>query len=284
MLSAGTGVGSSVVCRVRMCGRTCRFADRVSWRMMSMVTSWDQRGLRVMRASRAAQAARISPEWASKSSAQTPARHISQARSPTSVGRIRITRGMRPERVCMRVSQQTRWRRCRVCRHHARRVSERRVPGTPARVVIPAAVMSRAAVTGEGGGKPPGEAAERGEGVASVRQRHRCAGGAVHAGGQVVEDVGVVAGVALPGGGRGHGGSPPLGAGGRGGGCGPVGDAGQGPGAAAGAADERGLGEAVAGVDVGLADVGGSRSRGRRAGGRPPGRCCACLGLRARRG
>ena len=82
--AAGTGVrcGQLVVAwatrvrRVRMCGRTCRFADRVSWRMMSMVTSWDQRGLRVMRASRAAQAARISPEWASKSSAQTPARQM----------------------------------------------------------------------------------------------------------------------------------------------------------------------------------------------------------------
>ena len=53
-------------------------------------------------------------------------------------------------------------------------------------------------------------------------------------------------------------GSPPVGAEGRGGGCGPVGDAGQGPRAAAGAADERGFGEAVAGVNVGLDDVAGA--------------------------
>src|SRR5262249_19716499 len=74
-------------------------AASLSWRMMSMATSCDQRMLRVTRASRAKHAARSSPIWAWKSSAQIPARHSRCSRTPTLVGRVHKMSGRRPERV-----------------------------------------------------------------------------------------------------------------------------------------------------------------------------------------
>ena len=63
-------------------------------------------------------------------SAQIPARHQISARSPTWVGVMRSTRGSRPDRVCIRVSKQTRWMRCRDSTHQARRMMNRRVHGS----------------------------------------------------------------------------------------------------------------------------------------------------------
>ena len=42
-------------------------------------------------------------------------------------GEMRSTRGSRPDRVCIRVSKQTRWMRCRDSTHQARRTTCRRV-------------------------------------------------------------------------------------------------------------------------------------------------------------
>ena len=97
--------------------------------MMSMVTRCDQRRLRVTRASRAKQAARSSSMWSSKSSAQIPARHSTQARSPTLVGRVHSTNGSLPARVCRRASKHSFWMRCRASTHQHRRVTNRRECG-----------------------------------------------------------------------------------------------------------------------------------------------------------
>ena len=53
-----------------------------------------------------------------------------QARSPTWVGRIHTIRDSRPDRVCMRVSKNTRCSRCRENTHQARRMMNRRVHGS----------------------------------------------------------------------------------------------------------------------------------------------------------
>ena len=144
---------------------------RVSRRTMSSWTSCAQRRLPSIRACRARQAAAISAAWASKSSAQIPARHQISARSPTCVGVMRSTRGSRPDRVCIRVSKQTRWMRWRDSTHQARRMMNRRVHGSAMTITADAVRMItiQATVTVRASFQAPAIAAARA--VSSVRNR-----------------------------------------------------------------------------------------------------------------
>ena len=126
--------------------------------------------------------------------AQIPARHQISARSPTWVGWMRSTRGSRPDRVCIRVSKQTRWMRCRDRTHHARRTMNRRVHGSTVTAVAVTVKMTTAQVSGDRLGQFPAAGGDGGEGGQFGAEPPQGPGGAVmHPDERPVQDVGVVA-------------------------------------------------------------------------------------------
>jgi hypothetical protein len=94
------------------------------------------------------------------------------ARSPTSVGKMRNTRGSRPDLVCIRVSKQTRWMRCRDKMQHTRRVTCRRAGGstvTSTAVMVTMTIVQVAAAALSSSQMP---AAATTQAAISVRNRH----------------------------------------------------------------------------------------------------------------
>ena len=86
---------------------------------------------------------------------------------------MRSTRGSRPDRVCIRVSKQTRWMRCRDSTHQARRTTCRRDGGTvsTAAATVARMITAQPRVMALASSHRPATVMSRA--VSSVRNRHR---------------------------------------------------------------------------------------------------------------